>query len=162
MSTRPERLTTVERYHDFCAGHRVVGHESKCAHFHGHNYRVTFIVAGPIDKLGRVVDFGKLRALGEWLEREWDHRMLLWEGDPMLGPMLALDDHMMHHKLQRERGVVIVPFNPTAENLAEYLLFVVGPDVLEQIDANLRLVRVRVEETRKCASESALLLDVSA
>lgn len=28
-------------YHDISCGHRVYGHESKCAHLHGHNYRIT-------------------------------------------------------------------------------------------------------------------------
>ena len=33
---------TATRYHDICAGHRVYGHEGKCSHFHGHNYRIYF------------------------------------------------------------------------------------------------------------------------
>jgi 6-pyruvoyltetrahydropterin/6-carboxytetrahydropterin synthase len=32
----------ASRYHDISCGHRVYGHESKCAHLHGHNYRVHF------------------------------------------------------------------------------------------------------------------------
>lgn len=49
----------AHRYHDFCAGHRVVGHENKCRHLHGHNYRVTFYCESQeLDGVGRVVDFG--------------------------------------------------------------------------------------------------------
>ena len=35
----------VIRTHEICAGHRVVGHESKCRHLHGHNYVFHFHVA---------------------------------------------------------------------------------------------------------------------
>lgn len=38
-------MITAERYHDISVGHRVHGHESKCAHLHGHNYRIHFTVA---------------------------------------------------------------------------------------------------------------------
>jgi len=46
--------------------------------------------------------------------------------------------------------VVAVPFNPTAENMARYLVEEVGPKALP---AGLRLIRCRVEETRKCGAE---------
>ena len=36
---------SVIRTHEICAGHRVVGHESKCRMLHGHNYVFHFHVA---------------------------------------------------------------------------------------------------------------------
>lgn len=47
-------------------------------------------------------------------------------------------------------GVVIVPFNPTAEQMAEFLVSTVGPQVL--VDTGVKLVKVRIEETRKCSA----------
>lgn len=141
----------ASRYHDFCAGHRVTGHESKCAHLHGHNYRVHITVEqarGGVDTVGRVVDFSEIKRVGNWIEENWDHRMLIWEEDPMADELLLLDRSMRARGCQRTNGVLLVPFNPTAENMAEYLLFVVGPDLLE--DLGVRVVGVRVEETRKC------------
>lgn len=35
-------MIVATRYHDISCGHRVANHESKCAHLHGHNYRITF------------------------------------------------------------------------------------------------------------------------
>jgi len=132
--------TTATRYHDFCAGHRVLGHESKCAHLHGHNYRVEFSVEAPaLDSLGRVIDFSVIKTrLCEWLEVNWDHRFLVYTLDPLAGPLQAMDP----------AGVVIVDFNPTAENLAGYLLEVVGPT--ELLGTGADLVKVRIWETRKC------------
>lgn len=144
-------IKQASRYHDFCAGHRVAGHESKCAHLHGHNYRVHVTVEQErvgVDSIGRVVDFAVIKRVGEWIEREWDHRMLIWEEDPALSVLLVADKMMMDRQLQRGGGVRVVEFNPTAENMAEYLLFVVAPDVLE--GTGVRVASVRVEETRKC------------
>jgi 6-pyruvoyltetrahydropterin/6-carboxytetrahydropterin synthase len=130
----------VERYHDISCGHRVHGHESKCAHLHGHNYRVHFHCTGSLDELGRVLDFSVIKhCLCDWLEDHWDHRMLIWEQDPWLKPLTELDP-----------SVVEVPFNPTAENIAEHLVTVIGPQQLA--DTGVELVLCRVEETRKCSA----------
>ena len=57
-------MITAQRYHDISCGHRVHGHESKCAHLHGHNYRahgkVHPVVA--LDVVGRVLDFSVVKA----------------------------------------------------------------------------------------------------
>lgn len=140
-------MITVDRYHDISAGHRVAGHENKCAHLHGHNYRITFTVADTevrnadgLDTLGRVVDFSVIKEkLCDWLEECWDHKMLIWNKDPMREKIYAADPG----------GVTLVPFNPTAENMAKYLVEIVAPMVLPD---HLSLVRCRVEETRKCAA----------
>lgn len=144
MSAAHARVT-ASRYHDFSCGHRVFGHEGACAHLHGHNYRVTFHVeARALDAVGRVLDFSVIKdRLCRWLEDRWDHRFLIWDQDPLGQGLRALDPE----------GVVTVPFNPTAENLALHLLHVVGPAVLP---SEVVLVRVVVEETRKCAAEAAL------
>lgn len=131
----------IERYHDISCGHRVHGHESKCAHLHGHNYRIHFICTGGLDKLGRVIDFSVVKTqLCLWLERMWDHKFLVWERDPMAHVLMRLDP----------KGVVLLPFNPTAENMAEYLVLCVGPIQLE--GTGVSLLACRVEETRKCSA----------
>lgn len=133
---------TVSRYHDFSAGHRVCGHEGKCRFLHGHNYRVTFYCeAANLDDLGRVIDFGVIKSLlCEWLEENWDHRMLIWQHDPMLGCLRSIDP-----------SVVALPFNPTAEAMAQHLVEVVGPEVMSE--SGVRLVRCEVQETRKCEAQ---------
>ena len=135
-------MITATRYHDISAGHRVVGHGNKCRFLHGHNYRIHFTIAAPeLDELGMVLDFGEIKTkLCEWLEENWDHKFLLWAEDPMLDTLRAVDPE----------GVHVVGFNPTAENLAEYLRTVVGPLVLEHGE----LIEVIVEETRKCKAAS--------
>lgn len=139
----PEIIATRE--HEFAYGHRVFNHESKCSHLHGHNGKVKFYCSAPkLDSVGRVIDFSVIKStLCEWLETNWDHKFLIWHEDPLVGALIPLD----------EEGVVAVPFNPTAENLAEYLLTEVGPKVLP---FPVKLVQVDFLETGKCGVEVSL------
>ncbi|WP_255209079.1 6-pyruvoyl trahydropterin synthase family protein [Paraburkholderia youngii] len=130
----------AERYHDISCGHRLVGHEGKCKNLHGHNYRIHFVCeASSLDDLGRVIDFAAIKTLlCNWVEDHWDHRMLLWIEDPFYAGLRDLDP-----------SVVGMPFNPTAENLAQWLVTKLGPEILQ--GTGVRLVEVRIEETRKCS-----------
>jgi 6-pyruvoyltetrahydropterin/6-carboxytetrahydropterin synthase len=137
-------MIMATRSHEFCYGHRVFGHEGKCAHFHGHAGIAEFSVTPRrgLDGIGRVIDFSIIKALlCEWLEVHWDHRMLLWERDPALPKLRDMDSH-----------VTGVPFNPTAENLANHLLTCVGPTLLKGTGA--RLIGVRFYETGKCWADA--------
>lgn len=127
------------RYHDISVGHTVYKHESKCSHLHGHNYRIWFYVeADKLDSVGRVLDFSVIKdKLCEWLEENWDHKFLVFGRDPRASTLELMD----------KGGVVIVPFNPTAENMANYLLMEIGP---KQLPSHAALTKVMIEETAKC------------
>lgn len=138
-------MYAVERYHDISCGHRVFGHEGKCRFLHGHNYRVHFRCVSEgdnhfLDDVGRVVDFGIIKStICMWLEHNWDHRFLMWEGDPELPHMKSIDP-----------TVVATPFNPTAENMARYLVDDVGPEMFAGY--GILLESVTIEETAKCSA----------
>lgn len=146
---------TVHRYHDICAGHRVVGHEGKCRHLHGHNYRIHFnCESDGLDSLGRVIDFGVVKEkLCMWIEDNWDHKFLHWEKDPLISMLKDLvtaqkEPYLVSEETMFRGSLVALPFNPTAENLAEYLVNVIGPQQLS--GTGVRLVSVKIEETAKC------------
>jgi len=95
----------------FCAGHRLYRHESKCAFFHGHNYRVDVEVVGvgggtEVDSVGRIVDFSmiKKRMLG-WLDDNWDHGFLIFEED---------ENALAAIKMVQPTKYFVMPYNPTA------------------------------------------------
>lgn len=134
-------MISVVRYHDISCGHRVVGHEGKCQNLHGHNYRIHFhCAAKELDSVGRVVDFSFIKsALCQWLEDNWDHRMLIFFKDPILDLILKIDP-----------TVVVVPFNPTAENMAQYLIQEIAP---RQLPFEVVCFRIQIEETRKCSAD---------
>lgn len=135
---------TCTRRIQFCAGHRVYNHESKCRNLHGHNYVAFFKAHAPLDGLGRVIDFSVLKErIGGWLDTHWDHGFLLWEDD---ADALAAVTAIPGQKLFQ------MPWNPTAENMARYLLTVVCPQVLA--DTGVEVTDVRVWETENCYADA--------
>jgi 6-pyruvoyltetrahydropterin/6-carboxytetrahydropterin synthase len=149
---------TAERYHDISTGHRVVGHENKCRHLHGHNYRIHFVCeAAELDTVGRVIDFGVIKEkLCMWVENNWDHKFLAWTEDAVMDRASDAMAHEFHVKgdIGSEDffngSLVFVPFNPTAENMAQHLVEVIGPQQLA--GTGVTLVSVRIEETAKCSA----------
>jgi 6-pyruvoyltetrahydropterin/6-carboxytetrahydropterin synthase len=134
-------MISAVRYHDISCGHRVYGHESKCAHLHGHNYRVHFgVTTSELDRVGRVIDFSVIKdKLCMWLEDNWDHKFLVWQEDPWAADLAIMDP-----------TVVSLPFNPTAEKMADYLMRFVAP--VQLMDTGVVCTMVKVEETRKCSA----------
>jgi 6-pyruvoyltetrahydropterin/6-carboxytetrahydropterin synthase len=138
---------TIMRKVSFCAGHRLLNHENKCANVHGHNYLVEFYVTGnEVDEIGRVVDFAVINRLFKgWIDEHWDHGFLLWDEDKEA--IAALN-------LIRPNRLYLLPYNPTAENLARYLLEVVAPPLIASIKGyDLRMSKVVVWETENSSAE---------
>lgn len=150
--------TIVGRFHEFSYGHKVTGHEGKCKRYHGHNAQVAFRVRSPgdvLDTIGRVLDFSVMKStLCQWLEDNWDHKMLLWDKDPDILNIYATWTQEELDTYIEKRGIVVVPFNPTAENMASYLLRFVGPILLA--DMALELCHITFYETSKCFVEVSL------
>lgn len=130
----------ITRKIEFDAGHRVWGHESKCAHIHGHRYVAEVTVsAAALDRLGRVTDFSVIKqAIGHWIDTYWDHNLLLHKDDPMVS-VLATAQH-------GRTAWIMSNGNPTAENIAQEL-FVVCNSLLP---AHITTRRVRIYETPNC------------
>lgn len=144
---------TVMRKVAFCAGHRLLGHEGKCANLHGHNYIAELYVSGTeIDELGRVVDFAVINRLFKgWIDEHWDHGFLVWNQD--LEALRAL-------RQVKPNRVYELPYNPTAENIARYLLLEIGPQLLKQVSGyDLSLSQVVIWETEN--SSATVTLDAA-
>lgn len=144
------RLSLIRQL-SFCAGHRLYGHEGRCAFLHGHNYRVDIEVeaeggGAAVDDVGRVVDFSliKKRMLG-WLDEHWDHSFLVFEKDA--SALAAV-------RAAEPTRYFVMPWNPTAENMARYLLEVVAPHVLAGLGVVAR--RVSVWETDEACAVATL------
>lgn len=139
-------MTSITRKFSFDAGHRIWGHESKCKYLHGHTYTAEVTVMGPaLDPLGRVVDFSVLKSvIGNWLERNWDHQMILHEADGLL-------DLAPGSEIWQGRSPFIMPrgMNPTAENLAQVLHDYTQP----LLPKHIHITNVRVHETPNCFAD---------
>jgi len=133
-------LSVVRRI-PFCAGHRLLGHEGKCAGLHGHNYVAEIeVTADATDEVGRVIDFAEVKTrLKGWIDEYWDH-----------GFLLNRDDEAAIRAVRsvEPTKLFLFPGNPTAEKMAEYLLQEVCPKVLSPFD--VRVDRVILWETPDC------------
>ena len=102
----------VIREINFSYGHRLINYEGKCAHLHGHNAKVQIELSS--DKLthqGMVMDFFEIKQkLGEWINQEIDHKLLLSEDDALV-------------EMLRKAGepVITMKDNPTAEAIAKMI-----------------------------------------
>jgi 6-pyruvoyltetrahydropterin/6-carboxytetrahydropterin synthase len=113
------------------------------------------VSAKQTDDVGRVVDFSVLKdRVGGWIDAHWDHAFLHHHADTAVTLALAYFEDYEGVGFVQKRHVL--PFNPTAENMASYLLDVVCPEVLE--GTGVRVVEVTMWETENCfatAKESA-------
>jgi len=107
----------ISKQFDFSAAHKLDGLREghQCGRLHGHNYSVKVVlIAKELDDVGFIRDYGNLDSVKRWLDDNFEHK--------------HLND--------------VVPFNPTAENLASFLFNQFLPLFPE-------LVAVTVKETDK-------------
>ena len=138
---------TIMRRVAFNAGHRLLGHEGMCRYLHGHNYVAEFHVrADTLDEVGRVADFSELKSrLKGWVDEHWDHGLVLWEDDAnAIAAARAMDPPRYF----------LLPGNPTAEAMADYLLTVACPAALEGLD--VECVKVVLWESSETCAEVTL------
>ncbi len=154
-------MLTCTRRLTFCAGHRVLGHEGKCAHLHGHNYVVEVTAYAMLDSIGRVIDFSVLKGkIGGWIDENWDHGFVYFREDGQLGSLFGFVRENTPDGWVDTPGALhgsksfACPFNPTAENLATYLLRIVCPEVLKL--TGVEVTHVRVWETENCWADADL------
>lgn len=142
-----KKISAVRRI-QFCAGHRVDKHESKCATLHGHNYVVFFHAESEhLDSVGRIIDFSVLKELlGGWIDENWDHTTILFDQDLKTIELVKQAPHF--------KDVFLMPTNPTAENMASYLLKEVCPKLL--LGSGVTVTKVVVWETENCFAEASL------
>jgi 6-pyruvoyltetrahydropterin/6-carboxytetrahydropterin synthase len=115
---------------------------------HGHNYVAMFYaIADQLDDIGRVIDFSVLKErLGGWVDQYWDHTYIVYKADFEVQAALEI--------VSRKKPFFIADFNPTAENMAEYLLKIVCPRELEGTGVIVR--RIQLWETENCFVEVTL------
>ena len=140
--------TRIRRWVETDTGHRVHNHKSKCRHMHGHRYRWEAELEGDVVTLGGVSDEGMLMdfsdvsaILNEYIHDVVDHAFIVYERDKEA--LVALS-HMGD-----EHRTLIVPFIPTAENLAKWAFENVEPHISSTYGNSLKLHAFHVRETPK-------------
>lgn len=145
----------VEKEIEFDAGHRVPNHKSKCRNPHGHRYRLRTYTRGPVvteagsSDEGMVADFSDIKALMTHLIHDkLDHGFIVYENDVVMRRILLDGSTAEHDSGQSlpEWNVNVVPFVPTAENLAKWCYDRLAVPIAS-LNGGLKLQCVRLWET---------------
>ena len=131
----------------FSAAHFITFNGTICERLHGHNYRVTAEIFGPLDENEYVVDFIALRDTLREIVLELDHRMLLPTRHPQI--RVAADDREVMVMFEDRRWVfprgdclLLDLVQTTAELLARHI----GQELLVRLEkrANYRPARMQI------------------
>ena len=138
----------IRRWVETDTGHRVPNHKSKCCNFHGHRYRWEAELEGEVvtetgvSEEGMLIDFSDVsNILTKYIHDIVDHAFIVFEGDEQA--ISALSSMGDGHR------TVIVPFIPTAENLAKWAFEQVDGHISTSYGNKLRLHSFHVRETPK-------------
>ena len=126
-------------------GHRVMNHRSICRGLHGHRYKAEICIEGELvektgaSEEGMVLDFADIKKTArKYIQNELDHGFMVWEKDKEL---LEFFENSSGHK------PVIVPFTPTAENVAAYIFKKLEHKFSDIFQTGLHLYSVKLWET---------------
>ncbi len=135
-------------------GHRVPNHKSKCRSMHGHTYFLTAEVLGTIHEAegtsdeGMVIDFGDIKAILIAIIYDLlDHATMLSHRDSLV-PALQAD---------LDTRLIVVPFIPTAENIARYC-FMAVVDAID-VPGQRELISITVHETPTSSAKYSKALE---
>ena len=140
--------TRIRRWVETDTGHRVPNHKSKCRHMHGHRYRWEAELEGEVvtesgaSDEGMLMDFSDIsKILEEHIHDVIDHAFVVYEGDEEARAALSI--------MGDEHRSLVVPFVPTAENLARWAFEQVEPHIKSSYGNSLSLKAFHVRETPK-------------
>ena len=141
-------VTRIRRWVETDTGHRVPKHKSKCRHMHGHRYQWEVELEGEVvtqicvSEEGMLMDFADVsEILNKHIHDVVDHAFIVYEGDEEATAALSV--------MGDEHRTIVVPFVPTAENLAKWAYEQVEPHIKSSYDNSLRLHAFHVRETPK-------------
>ena len=141
-------VTRIRRWVETDTGHRVPNHKSKCRHMHGHRYRWEAELEGDVvtqegvSEEGMLMDFSDVSAiLNQYVHDVVDHAFIVYEGDKEALAALS--------QMGEEHRTLIVPFIPTAENLAKWAFEQVESRISSSYGNSLKLHAFHVRETPK-------------
>lgn len=152
------RVRLTKDYLVFSAAHFITFSGNVCERLHGHNYRVTAEVFGPLDENHYVIDFIALRDILHAIVLEFDHHVLLPTDHPAM--RVTVDDRSVEAVFEERRWVfprgdcVLLPVpNTTAEMLARHI----GRRLLDELATRGILAPQRVAvEVDECEGQSAV------
>jgi 6-pyruvoyltetrahydropterin/6-carboxytetrahydropterin synthase len=141
---------SIKKQLDFEYAHRLYQYDGKCCNIHGHNQQVWVYFRSmnkeyPLDSLGMVIDFNAIKkGIGQWIDDNWDHGTLYHKDDEEIKGMFQNKSFKTYE----------MPYNPTAENMAIYLLGTIAPSLYK--DTGVEMYKIEVFENNKSVAIAEL------
>jgi len=135
-------FTSSKKIGPISTGHRQWKDKGHCSFVHGYGRYVVFTFAcTERDDKGWVMDFGDLRDVKEWIEDQWDHRLLIAHDDPLLKDF---------KKIESKGGVDlhVMPegYGPGIEDSCKWLYDNINPMIKLLTGGRAWIQKVRVYE----------------
>jgi len=127
-------MFTIRNKIEFEMAHQLFSCFSECYRdtIHGHSYTLEiFIKSKELNNHGMVKDFGELSKVKDFINRVYDHSLLI--------PNTFPDEYINLLKLYNKK-LIVTSYNPTAENMVKC--------IFNQIKDNIEgLYKIRLHET---------------
>jgi 6-pyruvoyltetrahydropterin/6-carboxytetrahydropterin synthase len=145
-------IRVTKDYLVFSSGHFISYEGDKCERLHGHNYRASVEVEGPLDENFYVFDFISLKNRTKTITDELDHRMMLPTKNRVILLQESAKNVLVRYKdrewlFPREDCVLLPIENTTAELLARYIGERLRNDLRTTYHFVPTVMRVEVEES---------------
>lgn len=86
-------LVSTKSYLNYSCSHRQWRDQGHCAHIHGYDRSFHFwFAAHELTDSNFVMHFGELKEIKEWLDKHFDHTLLLNDDDPLMLEFTALEE----------------------------------------------------------------------
>ena len=135
------QIVRVTKKFTFDMAHALYGYDGPCKNIHGHTYHSSVTLIGtPIQnnadvKLGMVIDFGELKGIvKKQIIDIYDHALVLNEEAPYSKSDVITNEF---------EKVILVPFQPTCENLLLHFVH----SIQSLFPEHIQLISIRLEET---------------
>lgn len=132
----------------FETGHALYGYDGKCRNVHGHSYKLFVTVIGsPIEdsnevKFGMVIDFSDLKKMvQEEIVHKFDHATVFNKNTPHIELARELE--------QRGHSVILVDYQPTAENM----IIDFAEKIKSRLPEHIQLHSLKLQETDSSFAE---------
>jgi 6-pyruvoyltetrahydropterin/6-carboxytetrahydropterin synthase len=134
------KIRVTKRFH-FEMAHTLYGYDGLCRNIHGHTYNLEITLSGePLNKPGdpkdgMIIDFSILKEIvRQNVTSKLDHALMVNH--------LVPSDQIEHLRQSTDR-LIIVPFQPTTENIVAYIAAIIQ----QHLPTDVKLHSVRLYET---------------
>jgi len=152
--SRSFSIEVAKDYFNFASAHFLIFADGKREPLHGHNYQVSVIMEGELDRAGVVLDFIGFKPLVKRICDALDHRTLIQSASPAIKVRDRSREIEIRYGTQRivlpKQDVILLPLaNTSTELLAEHVADQIRRRVRRKFPgAKIRSLEVGVEEAR--------------